>query len=115
MDPLLLHIYDATDRSIRFTSWIRRNSWGANVYPLPIEDGWDGVVRALDNLVAERKWFQHCLFETHGGPGRIYFKGLYLDGKGITSYFGGRGYEQIFRFRSRIYFNGCNIADDDKG
>jgi hypothetical protein len=48
MDPLLLHIYDATDRSTRLTSWIRRNSWGANVYPVPIEDGLAGLMRALD-------------------------------------------------------------------
>jgi len=115
LDPLLLHIYDATDRTTRLTSWLRRNSFGANVYPLPIEDGLAGLMRALDKLAAERRTFQHCLFETHGNVGMIFFKGEFLDGQRLTVFFGGRGYEAIFPRRSRIYFNGCNIADDDKG
>ena len=115
MDPPLLHIYDAADRGTRLTAWIRRNSWRSNVYPLPIEDGLAGLMRALDKLAAERKTFQHCLIETHGNAGVIFFKGEFLDGQRLTIFFGGRGYESIFPHWSRIYFNGCNIADDDKG
>jgi hypothetical protein len=95
MDPPLLHIYDAADRGTRLTAWIRRNSWRSNVYPLPIEDGLAGLMRALDKLSAERKTFQHCLFETHGNAGVIFFKGEFLDGQRLTI-FGGRGYESIF-------------------
>src|SRR5882672_11112089 len=86
MDPPLLHIYDATDRGTRLTAWIRRNSWRSNVYPLPIEDGLAGLMRALDKLSAERKTFQHCLFETHGNVGVIYFKGEFLDGPRLTTF-----------------------------
>ena len=115
MDSLLLHIYDATDRSIRLTSWLRRNSWGANVYPVPIEGGLEGLRVALRDLVSAGKTFDRCLFETHGSEGQISFGHEALAMSNIDSWLANQGYDRLFPHRSRIYFNGCNIADNDKG
>jgi hypothetical protein len=114
--PPLLHIYDASDRSIRLTAWIRRNSsMFASVYPVPVDDGLPGLRRALDKLVSARKTFQHCVFETHGHVGGISFRHEGLEASNIVAWLGSRGYERLFPLWSRIYFNGCNIADDDGG
>jgi hypothetical protein len=86
------------------------------VYPVPIDDGVAGLQRALDSLVSEGKTFARCLFETHGNVGRIAFNGQRLDANGLNAWFANRGYEKIFPYLwTRIYFNGCNISDNNGG
>jgi hypothetical protein len=115
----LLHIYDASDLSIRYTAWARRHEdllASFMVYPVPIDNGVAGLQRALDELVSDRKTFARCLFETHGNAGRIYFNGEKLDATALSARFANRGYEKIFPYPfSRIYFNGCDISDDNGG
>jgi hypothetical protein len=48
--------------------------------------------------------------------GDIYFDDEAVDSGNLKSFFANRAYEKIFPyFHSRIYFNGCNVADDPSG
>jgi hypothetical protein len=111
--PRLLHIYDADSLFIDLTASIRRNKlWGRpNVYNVPIHDGELGLRTALDKLVKTSQQFGLALFETHASSGAISFGKDSITGHVLRTY-AGRGYERIFPYYfSRIYFNGCNVAD----
>ena len=111
----LLHIYDANDFSIDLTASIRR-FWSApkEIYRVPVY-GYLELLEALDKLVRDRRQFARALFETHGSSGAIYFGGDSIDAKRMR-HLTSRGYDRIFSFLwCRIYFNGCNVADDPDG
>jgi hypothetical protein len=116
--PRLLHIYDANDLLIDFTASARRHNLfsNANIYPVPIHGGRLGLRDALDKLVSDGQQFSRALFETHGSSGAIFFGDQYVTGSTFRTYYAGRGYERIFPYVfSRIYFNGCNVADNPYG
>ena len=116
--PRLLHIYDASSFSIAWTASTRRNTlWSRpNIYPVPINGGSYDLLIALDKLLKGRQEFSRALFETHGSSGAIFFGSDRITGATWKSFFNGRGYEKIFPYyHSRIYFNGCNVADDPHG
>jgi hypothetical protein len=115
----LLHIYDASNYGIRATAWARRHESllaAAMIYPLPIEGGWLGLRSALDDLVSKEEKFSRVLFETHGNVGEIFFDDDSVNTDLLTRKFTGRGYEKIFPLPlTRMYFNGCYIADQESG
>ena len=120
--PTLLHIYDSTDFSVDWTASVRNFSIpglgpGKNIHQVPVSDGISGLRRALDQLVRDGRSYSRALFETHGNSGSITFNGERIDGETWRNYYSGRRYESIFSLwgPSRIYFNGCNIADDPLG
>jgi hypothetical protein len=87
------------------------------VYPVAIEGGRDALPTALDKLVSEGLTFQRCLVETHGNVGAIFFNNQSVDVGNLVQLCGNRGYENIFPnlMSNKIYFNGCDIADDGRG
>jgi len=115
----LLHIYDADDLSVDFTASVRSTLtlYGRTfIHKVPIHDGKFGLRTALDKLVKDGRQFSRALFETHGSSGRIYFGDDAISGDTFRTYYAGRGYESIFSYLfCRIYFNGCNVADDPNG
>jgi hypothetical protein len=116
----LLHIYDADDFSIDLTASVRRNSPFTSmldrVHAVPVHGGFEGLFRALDDLVKDGRRFSRALFETHGSTGKIYFGGDEISGRTFKLSFAGRSYHTIFPFmNTRIYFNGCNVADEPEG
>lgn len=115
----LLHIYDASEYGIRATAWARRHAdlmSVVTVYPVAVDDGWRGLRKALDDLVSDGQTFARALFETHGNAGAIYFDGERVDAGLLNRQFVNRGYEKLFPYLwSRIYFNGCDIADRGAG
>lgn len=116
--PRLLHIYDADSLSIAMTASARRNTlWSRpNIYPVPIHGGRLGLLTALDKLVRDGQQFSRALFETHGNVGTIFFESEAITGDTWRSFYNNRGYEKIFSFWwCRIYFNGCNVADNPSG
>jgi hypothetical protein len=109
----ILHIYDSSDFMIDLTASIRRLTGSASIYKIAVEGRFD-LVDALDKLVSDGETFSRCIFETHGSPGAIYFGQDLIDGdvfRGWTN----RGYNKVFNLWSHIYFNGCNIADNETG
>lgn len=79
---------------------------------LPISDMSD-LRSFLNDLKKEGKVYDRILFETHGNPGKIFFNHFAVD----------RPYwlEMPMRYNSltapftRIYFNGCNVAEGEIG
>jgi hypothetical protein len=115
--PRLLHIYDADDSSIVATAWIRRHqSILDNIFPVPINGGEYALRIALNKLVADGETFSHALFETHGDSGSIQFNGEDVTADTLMTSYVFKNYEKIFPyFNARIYFNGCDVADDPNG
>ncbi len=111
----LLHIYDAEDMMIRAGALVRWG-WNMDIHRVPIYGGQEALKVALDELVADGKEYTHALFETHGNSGVIFFNGQALNAEKLRTTYTGMGYEKIFPFwNTRIYFNGCNVADDPNG
>jgi hypothetical protein len=103
----LLHIYDSSDSLIVQTA----NSRGV-VNRLPISDA-ENLLGELDKLLNAGSPFSRILFETHGSPGKIYFGNKYI-GSDYWRSMKGR-FNMLVTMNSRIYFNGCNVAEDDVG
>jgi hypothetical protein len=106
----LLHIYDSTDSRIRQTVEAR----GGTRHTCPVSGGSAGLPNALDGLVRFGRSYDRILFETHGQSGMISFGNSGFN----TSWWRGvrtRGYGSIARANARIYFNGCNVAEDPDG
>src|SRR5689334_88737 len=99
----LLHIYDSSDSMIVQTSNRR-----GEVNRLPISNA-NNLMGALDGLLARGAFFNRILFETHGSPGKIYFGNVFIDAKYWQSIAG--RYNQLAASTTRIYFNGCNVAE----
>jgi hypothetical protein len=111
--PTLLHIYDSSDLLIDITASVRRVFGRDQVHRIGVPGRFD-LVDALDELVTKGVTFQRCLFETHGSSGSISFGHDALDGRVFRGW-ASRGYNRIFELHSRLYFNGCNVADDPWG
>jgi len=112
----LLHIYDASDLSIDSTAAIRR-LWSApqNIHRVPVY-GYVDLLDKLNELVRDGREYPRALFETHGSSGAIYFGNDKINANMMKHNFAGKGYDRIFPYLwSRIYFNGCNVADDPDG
>ena len=103
----LLHIYDGSDRMIVQTAEQR-----GVVNRVPIDNA-DNFISIMDNLLKAGTAFDRVLFETHGSPGKIYF-----GKKSINAEFWrkikGR-YNLLLLKHARLYFNGCNVAEDSVG
>jgi hypothetical protein len=111
--PTLLHIYDSSDLMIDFTSSIRMVFGMDRVHRIAVPGRFD-LVDAIDELVAKDMTFNRCLFYTHGSSGSIRFGRDRIDGNVFRGW-SSRGWNRLFAYHSRIYFNGCNVADDPWG
>lgn len=103
----LLHIYDSSDSQIVQTA----NQRGA-ANRLAISDG-NNLCAELDRLLASGVIFDRILFETHGSPGKIYFGKNYI-GAAYWRTIPGR-FNNLAAVSTRIYFNGCNVAEGADG
>ena len=105
----LLHIYDDDDWRMHLMT--KRKDAQAVV---PVQGGALKMVEHLDGIVASGWHFNRVLFETHGGPGVIEMGGEGMDARWVRA-LSGRGYETICETGTRLYFNGCNVAEGDEG
>ena len=111
----LVHIYDADDWITRQTAVIY-NFRESDVKPVGVRGGIQGLLRELDTLLKQKWVFTRVVFSTHGNAGHIHFKGEPIGVHTLTKEFAHRGYERLFPVvQTRMYFNGCNVADGDKG
>ncbi len=109
----LLHIYDDDDARIRGTA--RSRTASGLRYTVAVKNDGSNLLSSLDDLVSLGMKFDRILFETHGSPGRLYFGGAYIDSGWVISAMSARGYERICPTYSRVYFNGCNVAQGPGG
>jgi hypothetical protein len=108
----LLHIYDASDSSVRQT--VEARTYRGSRYTYGISNDPGGLLKALDELLADGKHYERVLFETHGSPGAIYLGG-YQYTAGWLRAVSSNGYTNITTGNARVYFNGCNVAADSAG
>jgi hypothetical protein len=106
----LLHIYDDDDWSMRLMT--KRDD--AQVV-VPVRGGAWKMVEQLDSVVASRQRFDRVLFETHGSPGVIVMGEDGIDARWMRAVLGGRHYESFCEIGTRLYFNGCNVAEGNAG
>jgi hypothetical protein len=98
---------------------IGRFGWPTNLTPdpeitmLPITSKQD-VFNALDGYLAKRMVFNRVLFQTHGDAGLAWFGNDEIHDYS-WKWFENKGYEKLFPTYSRIYFDGCDIADGKEG
>jgi hypothetical protein len=112
-----LYIYDRTsslDQSQadgRFTRGVSRNG---DIHTLPVSTEKE-LIEALDDLVRRNVTFDRVLFQTHGRPGGIWIDRDLITGLGLLNDFS-RGYWNLFPSPlTKVYFDGCNVADGDAG
>jgi hypothetical protein len=103
----LLHIYDSSQSDI-----VESANKRSAEHKLPVTNV-DDLKGALDGVKNAGKIFDRILFETHGEPGKILFNHKPVN----TQYWQlipGR-YNTLTAPFTRIYFNGCNVAEDIMG
>jgi hypothetical protein len=74
----------------------------------------DELQKGLERLVTDGFTFDRVLVQTHGRPGEIIFGNESLWHYLLDRDFAGR-YEKLFPTRTKIYFDGCNVARGDQG
>jgi hypothetical protein len=107
----LLHIYDSSDWTIRYTSSVR--GVVSQVAASDVND----LATQLDGLVnscSEDSPFDRILFETHGSPGLISFGDQAIDASWLRGMIPHQ-YTMLATRNARVYFNGCNVAEGQAG
>ena len=108
----LLFLYDGD------MNWLAQSSPRLNAdLSVGVKGGVIGLKNLFDRLLGEGKTFKRVVFETHGGPGAIFFgdqKGnRQIDADVLSETFA--RYDALFPQFGRLYFSGCNVADEDEG
>src|SRR5262245_10767836 len=106
-----LYIYDQTSSIDRSQASGRFDADEAITFP--VSGGITQLRKLLDALVANGATFDRVLFQTHGGPGRILFGAERLTKETLKTDFA--GYTGLFPTYTRIYFDGCNVAEGGDG
>jgi hypothetical protein len=112
MAPTKLYIYDSTSDADTAQADGRFDEDDVVTLGVPSREA---LTAALDRLVRQRVYFNRVLFQTHGEPGCIKFDGLRIYDTTLQEYFAPRNYHTLFPMYTRIYFDGCNVADGTSG
>jgi len=73
------------------------------------------LLAALDGLVTRGAVFDRVLLQTRGGPGHIRFGDEIIWDITLKERFASRSYHTLFPLYTRIYFDGCNVANGSLG
>ena len=71
------------------------------------------LVKVFEQLVNNNWKFNHVLFQTHGGPGRIWFGNEAVNATVLKTQF--NNFTSLFPHPTKIYFDGCNVAEGGNG
>jgi len=69
----------------------------------------------LARLVANGVTFNRVLFQTHGNSGMIFFNDRTITASDFSTTFASGAYYRLFPQRTKVYFDGCNVAAGDQG
>lgn len=106
-----VYIYDQTSEIDRRQASGRFDA--DEVLTIPISGGITELRKQFDALLASGQTFNRVLFQTHGGPGRIWFGSEALNKVTLKTHFA--GYTGLFPTATRIFFDGCNVAEGGDG
>ena len=112
--PKKLYIYDDSSFYDRWQADGRFSSDDADICTLPASSMSD-VIQGLDRFLSKGMVFHRMLFQTHGDSGVIWFDNDYIEPDNWRKSFARGGYDKLFPTYARIYFDGCDVADGDKG
>lgn len=106
-----LAIYDADDSSCRSFGENRDASRKLAISGgvAALKNSWDGFVKSPGGP------YSRVVFDTHGNKGMIFFKHEAVLWGDVSRIFGGVDYGRIFPSFTRVYFDGCNVAEGDFG
>ena len=113
MSLLKLYIYDKTDWQDRMQA-AGRFSGDDDVMTIPIESGLSELKKQFQILAHNGQvFFDRVVMQTHGSPGRVWFGNDGINYKTWESDF--TGFDSIFPNFTRLYFDGCNVAEGGDG
>lgn len=108
-----LYIYDSTSTLDRAQA-ICRFGKSSDIVTLPVASS-NQLEAELTKLKRAGLTFDRMLIQTHGNSGMIFFNHQALTATGLRAQFAGKGYDVLFPTYTRIYFDGCNVAEGDSG
>lgn len=108
--PKFLLVYDAEEESS-----IDRDDLHDASAKVPIRHGTRQFSEEMAKLVQSGATFEKCLFFAHGNPGAVLFNHTDWNIHNFSEVLDGTGYERLFPTYSRIYFDGCNVAEGNEG
>jgi len=104
--------------SLRSRLFFKREE-SENSYSLHLTNGLPELKSRMKELIARGMQFHNCIFTGHGNSGVIWVGGG--DSNAISrsvwyKEFYSAGYHRLFPFaNARVYFAGCNVAEDPHG
>lgn len=108
-----LYIYDASSPEDRDQASLRFGE-DDNVWVLGVSSKGQ-LIAELNRLIVEPAYFSRVLVQTHGSAGCIKFNGGSIYDTTLRSDFARYGFHRLFPFYTRIYFDGCNVAEGSLG
>ena len=113
MEISKLYIYDKSSKIDRMQA-AGRFSGDDDVLTIGIEFGVANLLKVFDMLANNgNQRFDRVVVQTHGGPGRIWFGDESINSRVWEDKF--VGFDSIFPHYTRIYFDGCNVAEGGDG
>lgn len=108
-----LYIYDRTSK------WDKRQASGRfgaadNVCTLAVSSLAELKI-GLVKLLSAGKTFDRALFQTHGNSGCIFIARKEINSRVLTDEFAGTNLHRLFPCYTRMYFDGCNVAQGPDG
>lgn len=108
-----LYIYDSSSAEDREQASFRFSK-DDNVWVLGVHSK-GHLIAELNRLLVEPAYFSRVLVQTHGGAGNIKFNGGSIYDTTLTADFTRYGFHRLFPFYTKIYFDGCNVAEGTLG
>lgn len=85
-------------------------------FSLHLTDGLPELKRRMQALLKDGIIFNNCIFTGHGNSGVIWLGSDTITRHVWYQEFYGKGYDRLFPFKNaRLYFAGCNVAEDPHG
>jgi hypothetical protein len=108
-----LYVYDSTSELDRDQAECRFGK-SNDLVTLPVASAAQLEVELI-KLKNTGATFDRVVIQTHGNSGMIFFNHQALTGAGLKMQFAGKGFESMFPSYTRIYFDGCNVAEGSRG
>ena len=89
----------------------------ANSYSIDLRNGLPELITRMTELVDQGYKFKNCIFTGHGNSGVIWVgQGYQITRTTWYTKFYRKGFDRLFlNSSSRVYFAGCNVAEDPHG
>jgi Domain of unknown function (DUF4347) len=111
-----LYIYDKSselDRNQAAGRFSNKFASDKDILTIGVPFGIGNLQKVFEQLAGNNQTFDRVVFQTHGDPGKIYFGSEAVNADVLKTRF--TGYESMFPKYTRMYFDGCNVAEGEAG